>query len=144
MSHKKSNSRVHVPFSWEKMPGVPKFMASPICGLVPIRRLSGNNLEVHPELALPLPPGSFRKPIRSVSKRVFLWEEDPFLAATIECTKDCDKYKSKGEIIKKSLGNKVRKSKSFFFSCKHSFDIEEGHLSMKPSSLGSILHRERL
>ncbi|KAI3813417.1 hypothetical protein L1987_18139 [Smallanthus sonchifolius] len=101
MRNNKSNSMIHIPFSWEKIPGVPKFVASPMRAMTP--KIN----EV-----LPMPPGSFRQPVRSVSKRMFLWEEDPFLAAMIECTKDCDhKYKGKGE-IKKSFGTKVGTSKA--------------------------------
>ncbi|KAI3712995.1 hypothetical protein L1987_71565 [Smallanthus sonchifolius] len=125
---------MHIPFSWEKIPGVPKFVASPMRAMTPkINRV------------LPMPPGCFRQPARRPSKRMLLWEEDPFLVAMILCTKDCDlKYKGKGE-IKKSFGTKVGMTKFFLFSCKHSFDVEEGNLSMTPFNLGSnIASQERV
>ncbi|XP_024974908.1 uncharacterized protein LOC112513017 [Cynara cardunculus var. scolymus] len=144
MSHKKANSTIHVPFSWEKMPGVPKFMASPMCALVP--GLAGNNREVQNNMVLPLPPGSFRQlPGRSDSKRMVLMrEEDPFRAAIIECTKDCDHDCKAKEEIKMRFGRRVRISKCFLSSCIQSFDIQEGSLLMKPSSLGCIVRRDRV
>ncbi|KAI3502990.1 hypothetical protein L1887_31424 [Cichorium endivia] len=140
MSQKKTNSVIHVPFSWEKIPGVPKFMASPMCALVP--GLRSNNVEVHRRKTLPLPPGFFRQPLISSSKRIFSGERDPFLAAILECTKDCDDYKGKIE-MKKSFGSRVWTRTSFLSSCKQSFDVEECHLSTRPSSLGSVFLRER-
>ncbi|CAH1413394.1 unnamed protein product [Lactuca virosa] len=113
------------------MPGVPKSMASPRCAL--ITGLSRNNIEVQRKKTLPLPPGSFREPLRSESKRMYSSEEDPFIAAIIKCTKDCDDYKGQDD-IKKRFGSRVWTSKSFLSSCKHSFDVEEGHLSTRPSS----------
>ncbi|KAL8200525.1 hypothetical protein R6Q57_011864 [Mikania cordata] len=143
MSHKKNSSMIHVPFSWEKRPGVPKFITSPMHIFAP-DRLNRNHREVKRETALPLPSGSSRNPVRSVSKRMFVMEEDPFVAAMITCTKDCDMFKSKGEIIRKSFGTRVRMSKFFMFSCKHSFDVKECNLSMKTFNLGSIVCQERV
>ncbi|GKB09082.1 hypothetical protein Tco_0837394 [Tanacetum coccineum] len=123
------------------MPGVPKFMASPMCA-------SNTNVqvpsldEVQSKMLLPLPPGSSRNVVNAVSKRMSLWEEDPFLAAIIECTKDLDDYKGNGE-IKKNFWTGVNMSKSFLLSCKQSFDVKESHTLMKPSSLGSLLRQER-
>ncbi|KAI3717060.1 hypothetical protein L1987_68385 [Smallanthus sonchifolius] len=138
MDHKKSRSMIHVPFSWETIPGVPKLIALPMRALAP--GLTGNHREAQRKTALPLPPGSSRQPARSASKRALLSEEDPFVAAMIECTKDCDK--GKGE-IKKGFGARVRMNKSFLQSCKHSFDVVEGHLLTRPSSVGSIVRREQ-
>ncbi|KAL4568797.1 hypothetical protein LXL04_024413 [Taraxacum kok-saghyz] len=133
MSHNKTNPVIHVPFSWEKMPGLPKCMAedSPKCVLIP-GGVSRNNLEeaVLRKKTLPLPPGSFQQPLRSVSKRMLSYEEDPFIAALVKCSKDSDNYKGKDD-MKKSFGSRVWTSKSFLSSCKHSFDVQESHL---PSS----------
>ncbi|KAJ0494285.1 hypothetical protein HanRHA438_Chr12g0563261 [Helianthus annuus] len=143
MSDNKSNSTIHIPFSWEKIPGVPKFMAPPAVANTQFSS-SGNHPEVQTKMVLPLPPGSFKQPVRSVSKSTFLWEEDPFVAAMIVCTNERDKHnKGKGE-VKKSFGTRVLKSKSFLFSCKHSFDVQEGNSSMMPFSLGSIVSKERV
>ncbi|KAD3640862.1 hypothetical protein E3N88_30085 [Mikania micrantha] len=84
---------IHVPFSWEKRPGVPKFITSPMHIFAP-DQLNRNHREVKRETALPLPPGSSRNPV-SESKRTFVMEEDPFVAAMITCTRDCDMFKSK-------------------------------------------------
>ncbi|KAJ9564183.1 hypothetical protein OSB04_000149 [Centaurea solstitialis] len=149
MSHKKSNSRIHVPFSWEKMPGVPKFMASPMCSL-----LAGNNRDqAQKKMALPLPPGSFGQlPVtRSSSNRMLSWEEDPFHAAIIECTKDCHDHNCKDnnqETMKMRFQQpRIRIRKCFLSaSCKQSFDIEEGSLLIKPSNSAAcnIVRRYRV
>ncbi|KAI3665635.1 hypothetical protein L6452_44264 [Arctium lappa] len=126
------------------MPGVPKFMASPMCGLVP--GLAGNNRDVHKKMALPLPPGSFRHlPARSASKRMVPWKEDPFHAAIIKCTKDCDHdCKAEDDIKIMSFGARVRMSKCFSSSCKRSFDIEEGSLLVKPLNSSCGFRRDRV
>ncbi|KAK9052509.1 hypothetical protein SSX86_029138 [Deinandra increscens subsp. villosa] len=132
MSHKKTNSMVHIPFSWEKIPGVPKLMTSPL--VPPVRVLAP---EVRRKTAIPLPPGFFGQPVRSVSKRTVLREEDPFLVAMKECTKDCDKCKGKGEVKKRfEMSIRISKIKSSLFSCKHSFDVEVGNLSLPPFRIG--------
>ncbi|GJV06283.1 hypothetical protein Tco_1343939 [Tanacetum coccineum] len=116
------------------MPGVPKFMAFTNNTNVQVPSLN----EVQSKMLLPLPPGSSRNVVNVVSKRMSLWEEDPFLAAIIECTKDLDDdYKGNGE-IKKNFWTGVNMSKSFLLSCKQSFDVKESHTLMKPSSLGCI------
>ncbi|KAK1423440.1 hypothetical protein QVD17_18743 [Tagetes erecta] len=139
-SHKKSNSMVCVPFSWETIPGVPK-LALPMCVLAPV--VTTNQCEVQKKTVLPLPPGSSKQTVRSASKRTHFSEEDPFVVAMIECTKECDHYKGKGE-INKGFGARVRKSKSFLMSCKHSFDAVEVPLLTRPSSIGSIVRREQV
>ncbi|MFS8016895.1 hypothetical protein Hanom_Chr15g01373881 [Helianthus anomalus] len=143
MSQKKSNSSIHVPFSWETIPGVPKWiLASPMRSFAP-GRLSGNQHDIQRKPSLPLPPGSLRQPGISGSKRTLLCEEDPFLAAMIECTKDGDCYKGKS-VIKKSFGTTTRMSKSFLRSCKHTIDVVDDRWLTRPSSLGPIVRGERV
>ena len=65
-----------IPFSWEQQPGIPKESHSPA---------SKGRLACQ-DLLLPLPPAapsmiSKKKPLSS-------WEEDPFMAALKECSKD--------------------------------------------------------
>lgn len=112
---------IHIPFSWEKIPGVPKYM--PVSS--PIRASNINH-----QMGLPLPPGSLKQPVRSVSKRMLLKEadHDPFVAAMIICTKEYCDNDNNSEIKKKSF---VRKRKSFLFTCKHSFDVQEVSLLVK-------------
>lgn len=141
MSDTKSNSMIFIPFSWEKVPGVPKYVASPTCASE--SKLNNNHSEVKRKMALPLPPGCFKQPMRSASKRMFMWEEDPFLAAMIVCTRDCDTHKGKGE-MKKSFAPRGHLSKSLLFSCKHSLDVEVENVSMRTFSLGSVSRQERV
>ncbi|KAI3726380.1 hypothetical protein L1987_66177 [Smallanthus sonchifolius] len=110
MNHKQTNTLCTIPFSWEMIPGVPKLLVSPAAASPPLP---------------PPPPRCFREPIMKRSASSIFWrEEDPFLAALKECSKD---YKVKGE--KKRFG--ILGSKSFLW-CRCSFDVEEGNLRKRP------------
>ncbi|KAI3500292.1 hypothetical protein L1887_36111 [Cichorium endivia] len=143
MSHKQATSPSAVPFSWETLPGVPKLKASPVADSI-----GGIDQEVSkkaltpPPPPPPPPPVSHRGPMkRSMSSRVFWREEDPFLAALKECSKD---YNGKGD-MKKRFG--IWGSKSFLW-CRCSFDVEEGNLRGRaralPSTGGPVIPRERV
>ncbi|KAI3669733.1 hypothetical protein L6452_41105 [Arctium lappa] len=123
MNHKQAN----IPFSWEMIPGVPKFMASPVADKEVIDQKDG----LAPPPPPPPPPGCFREPVMrrsvSLSRKIFWREEDPFLVAFKECSKD---YKVKsGDQMKKrfGIGNKVS-----FLWCSCSFDVEDGNLRTRP------------
>ncbi|KAK1439042.1 hypothetical protein QVD17_04857 [Tagetes erecta] len=121
MSNTKSNSTmICIPFAWEKVPGVPKFVVSPTRTLAP--ELNDNHYEVKRKMGLPLPPGCFKQPVRRASKRMFMWEEDPFLAAMIVCTKDYDKHKGKGE-MKNSFATRVHMNYISPLLCVLSFNV---------------------
>nr|GEV76505.1 zinc finger, CCHC-type [Tanacetum cinerariifolium] len=73
------------------------------------------------------PPRCFREPVMKRSVSTIFWrEEDPFLVALKECSKD---YKAKSD--KKRFGS--LRSKSFLW-CRCSFDVEEGNLRKRPVS----------
>ncbi|KAL8231202.1 hypothetical protein R6Q57_000980 [Mikania cordata] len=122
MNHKQTNSIIiTIPFSWERVPGVPKHMVSPAAA--------------SPPPPPPLPPlRCFHEPttMKRSASSIFWREEDPFLAALKECSKD---YKVKGD--KKRFG--ILGSKSFLW-CRCSFDVEEGNLRKRPVSMsrGSV------
>ncbi|MFS7973654.1 hypothetical protein Hanom_Chr09g00859191 [Helianthus anomalus] len=88
----------------------------------------------------PLPPRCSRDPVMKRSASSMFWrEEDPFLLALKECSKD---YKVKSE--KKRFG--ILGSKSFLW-CRCSFDVEEGNLIRKrpvPTSGGPVTPPERV
>ncbi|KAL4582102.1 hypothetical protein LXL04_006642 [Taraxacum kok-saghyz] len=141
MTHK-DNSPTSIPFSWETIPGVPKLMPSS-----PAAASTGDLKDLAPPppppplQPPPPPPGSLIRGSmkRSMSSRVFWREEDPFLAALKECSKD---YNSKGD-LKKRVG--IWGSKSFLW-CRCSFDVEEGNLRGRalPLNGGAIIPRERV
>lgn len=143
MSHKQTHSPSAIPFSWETIPGVPKLMATPAAASIGmLDEVSKKVLSPPPPPPPPPPPGSLRGSMkRSMSSRVFWREEDPFLAALKECSKD---YKGKGD-MKKRFG--IWGSKSFSW-CRCSFDVEEGNLRGRgrplPSSGGPVIPRERV
>lgn len=137
MSHKQTNS-LTIPFSWEKVPGVPKFTASQNVGSV-----GGLEKEASHKVASlppPPPPGCLREPMMKKSTSSRFWrEEDPFLVALKECSKD--DYKVKGD--KKRFGIWGNKS---FLRCRCSFDVEEGNLRKRPlhSRAGPVISQERV
>ncbi|KAK1433160.1 hypothetical protein QVD17_10066 [Tagetes erecta] len=124
MNHKQTTSiSSTIPFSWEMFPGVPKLMVTPQADSPP--------LPPPP----PLPPRCYREPIMKRSLSSMLWrEEDPFLAALKECSKDCKQVK----------GDKKR-FKSFLW-CRCSFDVEEGNLRKRPVTTrgGPVSSTERV
>ena len=112
MNHRKIRSQGYVPFSWEEKPGIPKFInhnkskSSSDMALV----FEFDNLKIRSEdnegRSVPPPPAPPRK-----SKGI-RWRDDPFLAALKSCTKE-----------EKNLSKK-----SFFFSCKHSCNVQDNNL----------------
>ncbi|KAJ0888969.1 hypothetical protein HanRHA438_Chr09g0407841 [Helianthus annuus] len=126
MNHNQTNT-LTIPFSWEMIPGVPKLMVSPAAASSPLP-------------PPPLPPRCSRDPVMKRSASSMFWrEEDPFLLALKECSKD---YKVKSE--KKRFG--ILGSKSFLW-CRCSFDVEEGNLIRKrpvPTSRGPVSPPERV
>lgn len=114
-----------VPFSWENEPGVSKVsdlkdddgprlsfkLPPPPCptesGRVSVR-----------DIQIPLPPCAFQPPSRSSSRRGLGFnkhDQDPFLAAFKECTKNSRK-------------GKLRKKAMFNFSCKNSCGVRDDNL----------------
>nr|GMD70729.1 putative mediator of RNA polymerase II transcription subunit 26 [Ipomoea batatas] len=86
-----------VPFSWEKIPGIPK-------------QLYASNKISDERSLLPLPPPagkqSFRdefSPRKSAGGGSF--REDPFFAALVECSKE-ERHKNSSKIVTKSLSDR--------------------------------------
>lgn len=126
MNHKQTTSISTIPFSWEMIPGVPKLMVTPQVASPPLP-------------PPPLPRRCYREPIMKRSVSSMLWrEEDPFLLALKECSKD---YKVKGD--KKRFG--ILGSKSFLW-CRCSYDVEEGNLKKRPVTTrgGPVSSAERV
>lgn len=118
-----------VPFSWEKLPGIPKGQASS-------RRNSDSAGPLKLSKLLPLPPsaaprkhgnppeGSFRKKISP--------EWDPFVAALVECSKDEESHREDASSRGLWISTKVSRSISDHFgfiglyaSCKSSCAVDE-------------------
>ncbi|KAH7859593.1 hypothetical protein Vadar_003024 [Vaccinium darrowii] len=101
-----------IPFSWEKLPGIPK------------RQLSK---KMNPSLSknlLPLPPAG-TPPITPSKQKVISSDEvrDPFFAALVECSKD-DDQDLKGSKITKSLSDRFGFIGSYT-SCKSNCSVSE-------------------
>ncbi|XP_018848728.1 uncharacterized protein LOC109011842 [Juglans regia] len=129
-----------VPFSWEKLPGIPKKQVS-------MKR--GPSLKL-----LPLPP-----PTNSTSKRVSsedvgdrkknnsrqIFQRDPFFAAMVECSKDIDDKKSSNSSSNLwNAANKVSRSLSdrfgiinLYASCKRTCAISKSIVYLPRSSRNS-------
>ncbi|KAI4315098.1 hypothetical protein L6164_027944 [Bauhinia variegata] len=142
MSHRKVRSQGSIPFSWEDKPGVSKtpnhdYSIHIGIGSVDAKNERSKSSTFQPQAAaaagpaieeskIPLPPCPLQMqaaPRRSILGKGFKWQqEDPFLVAYKECTKD---VKPKN----KALGSayyKLRKSKSIL-SCKSSTDAKDDH-----------------
>ncbi|XP_019708000.1 uncharacterized protein [Elaeis guineensis] len=147
MSYHRSHSLGKVPFLWEYQPGVckvtPGAEESPQAG--PPRKppklppppcsADGRKFSAH-DLYVPLPPCPFQ-PTRwsSPKKGMSRTEEDPFLAAYLECTKS---VKKQGKATKGKLGfEKV----GLLFSCKRTCGVREDSM-VKLSQLPEILLKE--
>ncbi|KAJ0039859.1 hypothetical protein Pint_27851 [Pistacia integerrima] len=127
MSHRKVHSQGSVPFSWEDKPGVSRISredCSSDKGLHAFHLASSTSLApadsntCNPsvtDIKIPLPP--------CPSQQLGLigwWQEDPFLAAYKECTKNARRS---------SVGSKLpRKKSKFIFSCKNSCEVREDNL----------------
>ncbi len=130
MSHSKAHSQGTIPFSWENKPGVSKVtqqecpidgdfvlkLPPPPCPSEPAK------ISVH-DFQIPLPPCAFQPPSRSSSKKGLRKQEDPFLAAYMECTKSIRKGKS----IKNDVGSGFKKN-MLVFSCKRSCSVRDDSL----------------
>lgn len=91
-------------------------------------------------LYVPLPPCPFQPLARSSHRiRRFRREEDPFLAAYLECTKSTAGRRGKASKESKRGGGL---GSGFGFSCKHVCDVVEDGI-VRPSQLPSLPARER-
>ncbi|KAJ6678824.1 T22J18.15-RELATED [Salix viminalis] len=137
MSHRKIYSQGSIPFSWEDSPGVSKFIHTVDIGQNAVVNLSSPILFPRDSgtsdkvisgshgMKIPLPPcasANMEPPRRSKSMKGFRWwQEDPFLAAFKECTKNARNGRLSGE------SKKQRKSR-LIFSCKSSCDVQDDNL----------------
>ncbi|CAK7339719.1 unnamed protein product [Dovyalis caffra] len=140
MSHRKVYSQGSIPFSWENSPGVSKVIPQEYPkdkGLNAIKISPPTYPILFPDQdsdssskKIPLPPCVSTKiepPRRSRSAKGFRWwQEDPFLAAYKECTKNARNGKFSSE-SKKNVGSKVRKNR-LIFSCKNSCDVQDDNV----------------
>ncbi|KAL9378704.1 hypothetical protein Peur_030039 [Populus x canadensis] len=148
MSHRKVYSQGSIPFSWEDSPGVSKVIHKEYTtdiGLNAVNISSPTSPMLFPHdsdtsykvlgshgIKIPLPPcvsAKIEPPRRSKSVKGFRWwQEDPFLAAYRECTKNARNGKLSSE-SKKNVRSKLRKSR-LIFSCKDSCDVQDDNLVM--------------
>ncbi|KAJ9170533.1 hypothetical protein P3X46_018634 [Hevea brasiliensis] len=148
MSHRKVYSQGSIPFSWEDMPGVSKAIHQDT-GLHVLNLSSSSSpnttssiphdsdtssLKVssaHQDKKIPLPPCQNLQlpPGRSTSAKVGSWQEDPFIAAYKECTKNVrnGNKPQPSEKKKNVTGSKGRKSR-LILSCKNSCDVTDDNL----------------
>lgn len=152
MSHRKVYSQGSIPFSWEDTPGVCKVTHQ---GCPINTRLNALQLTSSPStptpcnpdrakpvstngLKIPLPPCPPQLPRRSASAKGYQWQEDPFLVAYKECTKNVESGKHSSRESKKGIGSKLRKSSKSIFSCKStSCDVSEDSI-LKLSQLPAL------
>ncbi|KAL5755128.1 hypothetical protein ACOSP7_023348 [Xanthoceras sorbifolium] len=148
MSHRKVYSQGSIPFSWEDKPGVsrinhqecPSDTRIHALNLVSSAKPSPDHFQVQ-ERKIPLPPCPSQPCTtqRSASSKGLTgwWQEDPFLVAYKECTKNTRNVKlTSSTECKRSttVGSKTRKKKSkFIFSCKNSCDVKDDNLVMLPN-----------
>lgn len=148
MSHRKVHSQGNVPFSWEDSPGISK--ASHQDTTLHVLNLSSSSPKptsfiphdsdtsslkessAHQDKKIPLPPcKNLQLPTqRSTSAKGFgCWQEDPFIAAFKECTKNVRNGNKVQpcENKKNVTGFKVKKSR-LIFSCKNSCDVTDDNL----------------
>ena len=150
MSRPLDHSSNKVSFSWEKKPGVSKVTThgetlprehEPLAKLPPppcTQQEAANTTRnhVHDFQNIPLPPCAFQPPYYRTSSKKGLWvqDDDPFLAAYKECTKN---QKSGGgrtkKLAKAGIESRLRKGLSCF-SCKRSCSVH-GNNSVRISSL---------
>ncbi|OMP01746.1 hypothetical protein COLO4_11612 [Corchorus olitorius] len=150
MSHRKVHSQGNVPFSWEDKPGVSKVIThfddhkcpidiglhehDPPVILSPPSDGGGSSKVLVQEKKVPPPPPCSIQPLpkRSTSvKGLRWWQEDPFLAAYKECTKNGGKngklWSSDQGRKNNGNGSKARKKK-ITFSCKNTCDVRDDNL----------------
>ncbi|KZV57065.1 hypothetical protein F511_05939 [Dorcoceras hygrometricum] len=124
-SHTPYTSPLHfkgIPFSWEKIPGIPKYQES-------------HNISKSTRSLLPLPPAAIAASATSATKT------DPFLVALVECSKDDHHATNFGHVWKGSSKNFITRtlSDSFGFisiygSCKRSRAVSESIVYLPRSS----------
>ncbi|KAF3333768.1 hypothetical protein FCM35_KLT01459 [Carex littledalei] len=146
--HKISSSPQEVPFSWENLPGISKITPQMEDNQKPVSLYRATKLRPPPNcsqhvdlksmahgLYIPLPPCRFQPNPTPNRKGVTRPEEDPFLAAFIECTKP---VKEDAGIPVKVEKKAVKRNNTWSrfeglrlglgFSCKSSCSVREGNL----------------
>lgn len=148
--HNISGSPQAVPFSWEHLPGIskitvqmedenPKPVSVPVHRAMKLRPPPNSSPHVNLKsmahgLYVPLPPCRFQPNQTWNRKGVTRPEEDPFLAAFIECTKSVKEEERPVKVEKKpvrrnSWSRIERLQLGFgFSSCKSSCSVREGNL----------------
>ncbi|CAI0396363.1 unnamed protein product [Linum tenue] len=140
-----------VPFSWEKLPGIPKKPDSP-------------SLKNPSQKVLPLPPPitptaasrrfNFEESGRVSSSSRFVVPRDPFFAALVECSKGDGSFSDDQELLSGGERAKVGRSISdrfgfvgMYASCKRTCAVSESIVYMPRSSPGrpsyDLLSRRR-
>ncbi|XP_061363223.1 uncharacterized protein LOC133306859 [Gastrolobium bilobum] len=142
MSPPQDHSAGNISFSWEKKPGVSKVTTHGenlipstenkiLPNLPPPPCTTESAIAKTPvhDFQIPLPPCAFQPPFyRTSSKRgLFVQDNDPFLAAYKECTKNQGSAKMNTELPKAGVASRLRKSLSFF-SCKRSCNVRDNNL----------------
>ncbi|XP_048130598.1 uncharacterized protein LOC115746259 [Rhodamnia argentea] len=146
-----SDPRGNVPFAWENKPGISKATTSsdrrriaPAVAAIEDRRRFPTKLPLPPcptadcarvsmarEMQIPLPPCTFQPPTRSGSKKGSKkQDDDPFLAAYMECTKGTKaghRHKS-SKHVDGGLGFGLRKHMLANFSCQQSCSVRDDNL----------------
>lgn len=144
-SHPRVYSLSSVPFSWENSPGISKIAPqadeSPLSAQESPK--SAHEIKLPPppvpddspkrpmgrhSTHVPLPPCPFQTINNRYASKGLRRDEDPFLAAYMECTKSVKKNKGKGSNYKSSAG--------WGFSCKQGTGVREDGL-VKVSQLKS-------
>jgi hypothetical protein len=139
--HKITGPPQAVPFSWEHLPGIPKITVQMDENPEPVsvHRTTMWPLHCSPHvdqkgmshgLYMPLPPCRFPPNQTWNRKGVTHLEEDPFLAAFIECTKSVEEKERTTKAKKKAMRrNRIKLLwLGSRFSCKNSCSVREGNL----------------
>lgn len=156
--HKISSSPQEVPFSWEHLPGISKITPQMEENQKPVSVYGATKLRPPPNcsqhvnqksmahgLYIPLPPCQFQPTQTQNRKGVTRPEEDPFLAAFIECTKPVKEDGRPVKVEKKAVRRNStwprvkRLGLGLGFSCKSSSTVREGNL-VKLSNLPEKNH----
>ncbi|KAJ3674431.1 hypothetical protein LUZ60_005047 [Juncus effusus] len=176
--HKRHVSLQTVPFSWEDMPGISKAFdphieeGSKKSVHQPERVISSNSSKTIKEISfhgphlmvpVPPPPCAYQYETNLKTKGFVRPEEDPFLAAYIECTKTVkEKKKEKKSVERRNAWAKIEKLHSWakieklnswakidklsfgFSSCKSSCGVREGSLVKLPKFSEADYHVDEL
>ncbi|XP_027333499.1 uncharacterized protein LOC113848256 [Abrus precatorius] len=142
MSQRGDHSGRKISFSWEKKPGVSKETTTHGENLIPkaqeflaklppppcTKELAIARNPVH-DFQIPLPPCAFQPPYYRTSSKRGLWvqDNDPFLAAYKECTKNQKSAKVIKMLNKNGIESRLRRSLSFFL-CKQSCTVRDNNL----------------